>query len=335
MAKPVLVLPRNKYGKNRRNWLAARALGIGGSDAAAVLGLSPWASPLSLWVDKTRFGAAAADRRTEAMRWGSVLENAIAREMAKEHGIILGACPGLLAHPERPWQFATIDRYALDRRGGRPVAVVEVKNQNAFRADDWAQDGPPPDHVVIQVQHQIDVTGLDLGYVAALVGGNSPRWWPVERDDSLIANLRWAEAEFWGRVEDGVPPDPIGHEADGPALAAIYPGDPGREIVLDSYLLDRIAARRALRAEVKQATEEIDLIGLEIKATMGNATEGLRPDGSLAVTWRPHDVTKLDEARLRAERPEVWAEFARTTQARPLLTKTPKTKGGGRGDTAA
>lgn len=317
-----LLLPRESYARNRRLWLEARQRGIGASDAAAVLGLSPWASPLSLWVEKTR--PVADDERTEAMRWGTVLENAIARELAKEHGVHIGPSRGILQHDEHDFMLATCDRMVLDRHRGREIGVLEVKNANAFAAGEWAQSGPPPDHVVIQVQHQLDVTGLDVGYVAALVGGNQPRWWQVERDDELVGMLREAEGRFWDLVQAGVPPAPTGHDADGDALAALYAGDPGRELVLDGGLLERIEQRQAARARAAELTAIADGIDLEIKAALGDATEGLRPDGSTAVTWRPSTTTRLDSAAFKAALPALWAEYATTTTGRRLLVKKSK-----------
>lgn len=322
--EPVVVLPRTAYSHRgaagRRRWLQERRRGIGGSDAAAVLGLSPWASPLSLWVDKTR--GTVDDRQTEAMRWGNVLEHVVAVELAKEHGVRLGPSPGILAHPQRPWQRATLDRYAL-HRSGRPEAVVEVKTANAFAVGEWQQDGPPPDHVVIQVQHQLDVTGLPFGYVAALVGGNQPRWWPVERDDELIGMLREEERRFWQLVRDGTPPAPIGHDADGDALAALYPGDPGREVVLDPATLAAVERRRQAQADKASAEETVEFLGQQIKAALGEATEGLRPDGSTVVTWRPQTTTRFNSPALKAARPQIWAAFATTSTSRPLLVKKP------------
>lgn len=322
MTEPVLVLPRAAYRRNRARWLAARRQGIGGSDAAAVLGLSPWESPLSLWVDKTR--PAGDDQRTEAMRWGTVLEDAIAREMAKEYGIRLGPCPGLLAHPHRPWQLATVDRYVVDRTR-RPTAVVEVKTANAFAAGEWAAGGPPPNHVVIQVQHQLDVTGLDVGYVAALVGGNQPRWWALERDEELLGMLRRAEERFWtDHILTGVPPAPTGHDADGAALAALYKGDPGREVVLAAEVLDDLEHLAAAKAEIKDLGRYATSLEQKVKAALGDATEGLRPDGSTAVTWRPVTSRRLNADRLRAQRPDLYEEYLAVSTTRRLLVKTTK-----------
>jgi putative phage-type endonuclease len=321
LAAPVVVLARAEYARGkagRRRWLEERRRGIGGSDAAAVLGLSPWASPLSLWMEKTH--PDVDDEQTEAMEWGNAFEDVIARRMAARNGVRLGPCPGILAHPERPWQRATLDRYAIDRTG-QPYGVVEVKNVTQFKAGEWQEGGPPPDHVIVQVQHQLDVTGLHQGYVAAVVGGNQGRWWAVERDDDLIEMLRAEEARFWNLVQTGIAPGPIGHDADGDALAQLYAGEPGREAHLDAVTLAAVEARRAAQADKALAEETVEFLGQQIKAAMGDATEGLRPDGTTAVTWRPQTTIRLDSLALKAARPETWQEFATTTTTRVLRMK--------------
>ncbi len=320
---PVLVLRRQAYARSRVPWLRERRRGIGASDAPAVVGLSPWASPLSLWVDKTRVpDYEHADDMSEPMRWGHVLESAIAREHARRLGLRLAASPGILAHPQLPWMRATPDFLVVDRTR-EPVELMEVKTASAFRTEEWA-DEAPPDHVVIQVLHQLAVTGDRRCHVAALVGGNQPRHWLIERDEDAIAMLIDREREFWDRVQRGVPPDPIGHDADAEALAALYPGEDGTTTVLGEQLLAaayQAAVHAAKAAEHEQAGR--DLID-RIKARMGDATEGLRPDGSTAVTWRPQTTTRLESKRLKAEDPDLWDRYSATTSGRVFRIKKPK-----------
>jgi putative phage-type endonuclease len=308
---PVLVLPRRDYRRNRARWLDARRRGIGGSDAPAVLGLHPYESPLSLWLDKTR--PSATDCQTQAMRWGTVLEDAIARELAAEHGVHLGPCPGLLAHPRAHHRQATVDRLILDSHRGRPVAPLEVKTANAFAAGEWDADGPPPDHVVIQLQHQLDVGGWDHGYVAALVGGQQPRWWHVERDNDLIGMLTDAEDRFWtDHVLARVPPAATGHDADFAALAEIYRGDPDAEVVLDEELLELWATRQDCKAAAEFAEAERKRADAQLLAAIGDARFGLRPDHTKAFTAvHVNARTVLDQDRLKREQPDLHAAMQR------------------------
>lgn len=329
---PVLVLRRQAYARSRVPWLRERRRGIGASDAPAVVGLSPWSSPLSLWVDKTRMpDYEHADDMSEPMRWGHVLESAVAHEHARRLGLRLAASPGILAHPRLPWMRATPDFIVVDR-ARQPVELMEVKTASAFRSEEWADDAPP-DHVVIQVLHQLAVTGDRRCHVAALVGGNQPRHWVIERDEPAIAMLIDREREFWDRVQRRIPPDPIGHDADADALAELYPGDPDTSTVLDEQLLAaayEAAVHAAQASEHEQAAR--DLID-RVKAGLGDATEGLRPDGTTAVTWRPQTSTRLDGTRLKADDPDLWDRYATTSATRRFLIKKPKK--GRRADAAA
>lgn len=333
---PVLVLPRRDYRRNRARWLDARRRGIGGSDAPAVVGLHPYESPLSVWVDKTR--PSTSDRQTQAMRWGTVLEDAIARELAAEHGVHLGPCPGLLAHPKAHHRLATVDRLILDRHRGRPIAPLEVKTANAFAAGEWDAEGPPPDHVVIQLQHQLDVGGWDHGYVAALVGGQQPRWWRVERDEDLIGMLVDAEDRFWvDNVLAGRPPAATGHDADLPALAAIYRGDPDTEIILGDELLELWILRQGCKDAAAAAEAERKRADAQLLAAMGDARVGRHPTTGEKVLSVVHvnARTVLDQDRLKREHPDLYAAAQKSVDPYSYLLAPRAKKAKERADAAA
>lgn len=67
------ILKVSTKGMSREDWLRQRRKSIGGSDAAAIVGLSVWASPYSLWAEKTGKLPDKADN--EAMRQGRDLED--------------------------------------------------------------------------------------------------------------------------------------------------------------------------------------------------------------------------------------------------------------------
>lgn len=280
---PTVLLPRGRYGPRQEHWLAARRAGITGRDAAVLLGVDPYASPLSLYVDKLT-GPEFDSDAGEAAYWGSQLEHVVAIEWGKrnrDRGVILPT-PGLLAHPDQPWQMATIDRYVAQDRRSRPHAVLEVKTTGAWRAEQWPEHGAPPLHVLAQVQHQLIVTGLELGYVAVLVGGQSYREWEVPFEPDLAAEITAIEAEFLDRLRRRDPPAPIGHAADDDALDALFTAD-GSEAVVDAGLVARrlelFAQRKSLEAEQKRLEQQI-------KAQLGDATEGVDESGRALVSWR-------------------------------------------------
>jgi putative phage-type endonuclease len=186
----------------REYWLLERRTGIGGSDAAAVLGLSRWRSPLDVYLEKTGTDVEITD--TPAMYWGRRLERVILEAYVEQTGVAVDAPVGvyrMLRSSTRPWQIYSPDGMAADR-------LVEIKT--ARTAEGWGEPGTDevPDDYAIQVQHGMAVTGLPRCDVAVLIGGSDFRVYTVERDNALIADLIAAEAAFWQRVERRDPPPP-------------------------------------------------------------------------------------------------------------------------------
>src|SRR5215469_14323159 len=88
-----------------------RRTGIGGSDAAAALGLSPWQTPYDLWEQKT--GRAPPIEQTEPMLWGHLLEDIVRREYARRTGLEARPVAEMIRHPHRSWMFAHLDGEVL------------------------------------------------------------------------------------------------------------------------------------------------------------------------------------------------------------------------------
>jgi putative phage-type endonuclease len=131
----------NTAAMSREDWLRERRRGIGGSEAAAILGLSPWATPLDVYLDK--IGEGEDVEETEAMYFGTILEGVVADEFSRRTGLKVRRRNALLTHPDYPWMIANIDRMVV---GG---GLLECKTCNAFNP--W--NGVVPEHYQIQVQH--------------------------------------------------------------------------------------------------------------------------------------------------------------------------------------
>src|SRR5690554_1892820 len=119
---------------DRRDWLQVRTRGIGGSDIAAIAGVSPWATPLSVYLDK--IGGAPEKEGTEAMGWGTILEDVVAREYARRHPeYTIRRVNAVLQHPEVRYFIGNIDREI--RRAGHPPMLLEIKTTSAWNAGSW------------------------------------------------------------------------------------------------------------------------------------------------------------------------------------------------------
>ena len=285
----------------RLEWLAQRRQGVGASEVAAVMGLSPWKSPYSLWGEKTGLVPPDPDE-TEPQHWGNVLEPIIAHEYQEVTGraLIDHGRFAVRESPRCPVLRCTLDREILpiDDRG---PGALEIKTASAFKTDDWT-DGAPLIYQ-IQVQTQLAVTGWRWGSLAVLVGGQSFKWCDVERNDAFIAVLERKVAEFWKLVESNTPPPVDGSEATAEILRLIYPKDTGETVALPGDAIgwsDAIAECNEVikAAEAKKREAQNKLI-----AAIGSATFGALPSGGKwsyrTIERKAHEVAASSYRSLR------------------------------------
>ena len=274
--------------ETRERWLAARGSGVGASESAALFGVSPWETPLSLWAKKT-------DRvqddgpSGEWIEWGNLLEAPIATRYVQKTGrtIWQGGPYAVAQHPTIPFMRATPDRWVTHAPDRGTPGLLQVKNTNAFKGHDW--DEGPPDYIQIQVQHEMAVTGREWASVAVLIGGAEFRYFDVERNDDFIGELveqcRW----FWSFVENDQPPPIEGSVRNLETIKKLHPNDDGSEIALPSDAIgwfEELARLRAMESEIRKAKPAVET---QLFAAFGNATFGVLPDGrrlSLKTTAR-------------------------------------------------
>lgn len=288
-------------------WLEARRNGIGGSDAAAIMGANPYASPLAVYADK--IGAAPEKETSEAMRQGTDLEAYVAERFTDATGIKLRRVNRILQHPEYTWMLANIDRDVVGGDGGFEAKTTNMLNKHDF------ENGEVPLNYMWQCQHYMAVTGAPYWYLAVLVLGKAFHVFRINRDDALIDRLIQAEQEFWlEHVEKRVPPLPTGSDADDAALEAIYPeSHEGIDVDLTD-MNDALNLIELLKADKAKLETRIRAAEDEIKAVLGNRERGTTAGWS--VSWKSSTRSTVDTKRLRAELPEIAAQYTNTTQTR-------------------
>lgn len=288
----------------RLAWLERRRRGIGGTDVAAIMGCSPWASPWSVWAEKVGL-ADLEDDPTAEMRFGRDLEPIIAAWFTRETGLCLAGEQMMITHASRPF-FATVDGLVVEAEAssvGDALGVFESKYTSDGR---WAEI---PEHYRLQVQWAMYCAGLDRAWLVVL----HLRWgrpdfqiYPVERDEELLASVVPAVQRFWdAHVVTGRPPSPDGHPATTAALSAAWAapvGDPAVDVAPLAALVEELAEFRAARARL-----EADIKAHEnaLRLALGNHTEG-HIDGRLAVSWRPQPRTDIDRKRLREDHGDAY-----------------------------
>lgn len=309
-ARPALRLVETK-SLSRDDWLEVRKNGIGGSDAAAAVGLNPYLSALELWLIKTGRDANLpkpdADDLTEPVYWGTLLEPIVAASYTKHTGNRVRRVNAVLQHPAIPWMLANIDREVV---GNRDVQLLECKTAGEFGARLW-RDGVP-EYVQLQVQHQLAVTGKQAADVAVLLCGQKLEVHRVVRDDALIARLIELEAAFWRYVETDTPPPADGSESSDRALRCLYPGTGGTvDFTGDRILSAAFADLVAVRAEINARQQIEAKLKQSIQQAMGEADRAMFETGEVSFK-RSKDSAGVDLKRLLAEHPHLAAQYAVT-----------------------
>ena len=204
--------------KDREEWLAQRYRGIGGSEAAAAIGLSPWMNPIQLWKLKTRRAMPQDLSDNTAVQQGVAYEP-ILREFYKathpQYEIWYHATD-ILYQEERPFIFATLDGEIMDETGR--FGLLEIKTATPNGKAGWEQwsNGNMPQHYYVQVLHQLIATGYEFVSLFAclfsLNGDMTLKSYEIERNE-VKEDMAWLlakEQEFWGYVErDIMPPMPL------------------------------------------------------------------------------------------------------------------------------
>jgi len=310
---------------DRDAWLEARREGIGSSDAAAVCGLSPWASPLSVYLDKLHEWPDS--EQTEAMECGQLLEDDVAELFYRRTNIKPRRRFAILQHPQYPFMLANLDRTLPELEHGHGPGILECKAAGIQKRSEWADDQAPA-HLIVQVQHQLAVTGYRWGYLAVLLGGNTFKYTRLERDEELIADLIRRERAFWSRVK-ARRPDPAwadGSQSTAQALRVLYPqSDPERSVVLAPEAEQWLQQYRFWKGQKTEAEGRILEAQNRLEAHMAEAEAAyLTGEDRPACTWKTQTSRRLDSKRLQAERPDVARDYLTEQTTRVFRVKGEK-----------
>lgn len=295
---------------------------IGGSDAPVVLGLSP-KSRYRLWQEKT--GEVEPDdlSNNERVRWGIVLEDVVAQEVTHRYGLKLRRVnkrrfTSAYGFP----MVAQIDRIiqGTDR-------ILEIKTTDARHANDWGEEGSAeiPTPYYAQVQHQMMVTGRSVAEVAALIGGNQLRMYVVPHSPKFCAEMIDAESQFWGLVQERRAPTPITEEE----AALRWHLAPEYDVQASDSVAEIVRQLVACKAEFDEVAERKERLEVALKNFIADNGNQLVYAGLLLASWKAQTRKGIDAARLRAELPEIAAQYESESTYRVLrLLRGAKTLAG-------
>lgn len=303
---------------NREEWLAERQKSIGGSDAAAIVGLNSYVTPYTVWADKT--GRLPPKEDNEAMRQGRDLEQYVAERFTEATGKRVRRRTDMMHNPAYPFAHANIDRAVVGERAGLECKTTSIMNLKKFKNGDF------PEHYYVQCVHYLAVTGWDRWYLAVLVLNQGFYWYTIERDEDEIAALMTAEREFWNTyIIPDMPPLLDGRVPTSQAIQEIYnlpdPDDEEKPLYCGNVLENYFALKQqidALEME-KRKCEQI------IQQELGESISGLC--AGYKITWKPQQRRTFQADALAKDHPEISMEgYYKITSSRRFTIKECKEK---------
>jgi len=260
-------------------WYAARRAGLGGSDIAAVLGLSPWTSKFALWHRKA--GNVGEERDNAGMSWGRRLESVIAEKWAEDHPDWMMRRTGTWRSRMRPWQIANPDR--LLNNGLSTARILEVKTAHGMDGWEWGETGSDqiPVYYRCQGMHYMDVFGMEFCEFAVLIGGSDYREFTIKYDADEAEQMRQAGQEFLASLAAGRQPDIDDSASTYQAIRQLHPDIDGLDIEIPAetaveYLAACKAETSVKKWKQRTVSQVLDAMGTAKYATHGDERIAMR-----------------------------------------------------------
>lgn len=308
MAKKIV----NASSISREEWLEWRRTGIGGSDAAAVIGLNPFRSRIEVYADK--MGMMPEKEDTESMRLGRDLEDYVAQRFCEATGKKVRRNNFMWCHDEHRCMIADVDREIIGENAG-----LECKTTQAWGGK-VIMKGEIPLTYYVQCMHYMAVMGYDRVYLAVLIFGKGFFHFTIERDEDEIAALVAAETAFWrDHVEAGISPDPDGSQSAEQAVDAIWGNRAQEDELLMFDFSDDMRELCELAAAEKEIKRQKDAVKQRLQAALGEHMVG--SSDRYVITWRPQERSSIDSRRLYLERPDIYRQYLTTSSTRIFKIK--------------
>lgn len=277
----------------KEEWLDLRKkLGIGGSDASAVIGFNPYKSAYTLWAEKTgKIPEFEGNLTTEV---GSYLEEFVAKLFERETGKKVRRKNRMLVNSQYPCAFADVDRLVVGEK-----ALLEIKTTNSFPIMKQVRNGEFPEQYYAQVVHYLAVSGLEKAYLAVLIGCRDFKVFELERDEDEISALMCAEEEFWfGYVKTNTPPSADGASSTSDTLTAIYPESNDNTVSLMAYESD-LKQYMTYTSLIKDVEKQRDEVANRIKAFLGESGRG--ESNHYKVSWTSSSRVSFDSKKFASD----------------------------------
>ena len=305
-------------GLGRKEWLLKRKQGITGTDAAAILGMSPYRSAFSVYQDKLTDMIDESDN--EAMRQGRDLEEYVAQRFMEETGLKVRRANAIYYNEQYPILMADFDRLIVNEKAG-----LECKTVSPYSSEKWA-DGKIPIHYQIQCQHYLAVSGFDVWYIAALIYGSKFIIRKIERDEELIKNLVACEVHYWNyNILGRHVPNPDGSDDYSDMLCRKYFNTNKSEIQLFG-MEEELKRRDEIKKLQDKLEKERKIIEQKIQLQLGESGATHAVAGDYRIGWTSVISQRLDSSKLKIEKPEIYKEYVKESFSKRFTVKQVKSE---------
>lgn len=333
----------------RTEWLEWRRKGIGGSDVAAIMGISPFRTARDIYYDKIKVTSLEDDEEEEyddgwvAKRMGNLLEPLVAEIFQKRTGFEVFKINKMFYHPHHPFMLADIDYFVKLPDG--TIAILEIKTTDESKVFEWFKDGEKivPVYYESQGRHYMAVTNIDRVFYCCILYGrseNSVVIREIKRDYEYEDEMIFLEQEFWQEnVKKKVPPPytECGKLVLESAINHAGPGDKTvSEISFNAEMTSTVARYIRLQEEKKNSEihskqiedEMLKLKGILIAEMNNNCKAVCEHDGQkFTVTHNPVRKPKIDKdglLQLEILYPEIYKKFVKFTEYRTFNVRVSK-----------
>lgn len=292
---------------NHNEWLALKEKRIGSSQIGTICGLNSFKTPLQLWAEMT--GKAPKQPVNDYMWLGSETEPIIGKLFARRTGMMVQPASVLVQHPTEDWAIASPDFFVLQEKVKK---LLETKNVNWRSMRRW-ENGPPDEHVV-QLNWQMGICGIEQGFIAGLLGGSPDDFVhePFDYSRELFDMCLEQAGEFLQCIQKDIPPTAGAADVkliesmrtENPAIPPelVFVGEEAQAIFWADALEKANAEKTTLNEQLKLQKELSDEARANLLLLLGDAQQGLLPDGRIVNTSKinfkekftpPYSYTKV------------------------------------------
>lgn len=291
-----------------------RSTYLGGSDVAPILGISPWRTPLDVYLDKIQPRKEETDPgRLKVLNRGKRMEPYVIDLLAEETGLEIIRRGERYLDPDLDFIAAEIDAEATTGEN------IEIKTVSPFKAREWGEEQSDeiPLHYAAQAMHGMMVTSREVCVFGVLIGGDDFRVYRIERDDVTIDAIRQKEIEFWSRIQARQAPEP---STVSDVFRLFGTKDSGLAVEASESLQADVIALKSLKEDAKHLDGQIELREARIKLHMADASI-LTMQGQPVLTWKEQSSKRFDQSAFKAAHPDLYEQFIKTIKSRVFRLK--------------